>query len=99
MASPDAVARAVETPRRVHRAAPVIITGTNGKTSTARMIEGPVAHTTCVGRFTSPHLESVTERICINGAPVPDTTVRIWDEHRPLPADCGRGDDPAASPP
>lgn len=36
----DAVARAVEILGDVHRAAPVIhITGTNGKTSTARMIE------------------------------------------------------------
>ena len=36
----DAVARAVEILGDVHRAAPVIhITGTNGKTSTARLIE------------------------------------------------------------
>ena len=36
----DAVARAVEILGDVYRAAPVIhITGTNGKTSTARMIE------------------------------------------------------------
>ena len=37
-----------------------------------------------VGRFTSPHLESVTERISINGAPVPDATfVRIWEKSPP----------------
>ena len=82
----DAVARAVEILGDVHRAAPVIhITGTNGKTSTARMIEALLlGHDLRVGRFTSPHLESVTERICINGAPVPDATfVRIWDEIAP----------------
>ena len=82
----DAVARAVEVLGDVHRAAPVIhITGTNGKTSTARMIEALLlGHDLRVGRFTSPHLESVTERICINGAPVPDATfVRIWDEIAP----------------
>lgn len=82
----DAVARAVEILGDVHRAAPVIhITGTNGKTSTARMIEALLlGHDLRVGRFTSPHLESVTERICINGAPVPDATfVRIWEEITP----------------
>jgi dihydrofolate synthase/folylpolyglutamate synthase len=36
------------------------------------------------GRYTSPHLSKVTERISIDGAPVPDETfVRIWDEIRP----------------
>lgn len=69
-----------------NRAAPVIhLTGTNGKTSTARMIEaGLLAHDLRVGRYTSPHLSKVTERICIDGRPVEDETfVRIWDEIRP----------------
>ena len=69
-----------------NRAAPVIhLTGTNGKTSTARMIEaGLLAHDLRVGRYTSPHLTSVTERICVDGEPVSDETfVRIWDEIRP----------------
>ena len=36
------------------------------------------------GRYTSPHLTKVTERISIDGAPVNDETfVRIWDEIRP----------------
>ncbi|MGQ7788865.1 bifunctional folylpolyglutamate synthase/dihydrofolate synthase [Nesterenkonia sp. K-15-9-6] len=68
------------------RAAPVIhLSGTNGKTSTARMIEaGLLAHDLRVGRYTSPHLAKVTERICLDGSPVPDETfVRIWDEIRP----------------
>jgi dihydrofolate synthase/folylpolyglutamate synthase len=51
---------------------PVIhLTGTNGKTSTARMIEGLVrALGLRTGRFTSPHLESMTERIVIDGEPL-----------------------------
>lgn len=68
------------------RAVPVIhITGTNGKTSTARMIETLLrGHDLRTGRYTSPHLSSVTERISIDGEPVSDETfVRIWDEIRP----------------
>lgn len=47
------------------------ITGTNGKTSTARMIESLVGtYGLRTGRFTSPHLTSVTERIAIDGEPI-----------------------------
>ncbi|KNE84041.1 MULTISPECIES: bifunctional tetrahydrofolate synthase/dihydrofolate synthase [Streptomyces] len=47
------------------------ITGTNGKTSTARMIEALLtAFDLRTGRYTSPHVQSVTERISIDGAPV-----------------------------
>ncbi|MEV8183342.1 Mur ligase family protein [Specibacter sp. NPDC078692] len=69
-----------------NKAFPIIhITGTNGKTSTARMIEcGLLAHDLRTGRYTSPHLTKVTERISVDGAPVSDETfVRIWDEIRP----------------
>ncbi|WP_419721917.1 bifunctional folylpolyglutamate synthase/dihydrofolate synthase [Rothia nasisuis] len=82
----DAMARAVEVLGEPHRAAPVIhVTGTNGKTSTARMIESLLmAHDIRVGRYTSPHISSVTERIAIDGAPVADSTfVRIWSEIQP----------------
>ncbi|GGH58145.1 bifunctional folylpolyglutamate synthase/dihydrofolate synthase [Rothia aerolata] len=82
----DAVARAVEILGEPNKAAPVIhITGTNGKTSTARMIERILmAHDLRTGRFTSPHLSSVTERISIDGEPVSDETfVRIWEEIQP----------------
>ncbi|WP_120005988.1 bifunctional folylpolyglutamate synthase/dihydrofolate synthase [Nesterenkonia muleiensis] len=68
------------------RAAPVIqVGGTNGKTSTARMLEaGLLAHDLRVGRYSSPHMGPVTERIAVDGKPVPDETfVRIWDEIRP----------------
>ena len=51
---------------------PVIqVTGTNGKGSTAVMIEALLlALGLRVGRFSSPHLVDVTERICIDGAPL-----------------------------
>ena len=49
------------------------IAGTNGKTSTARMIDQLLANLGYrVGRYTSPHLESFTERIIIKGEPISD---------------------------
>ncbi|MHA7264573.1 bifunctional folylpolyglutamate synthase/dihydrofolate synthase [Arthrobacter sp. TMN-37] len=69
-----------------NKAFPIVhITGTNGKTSTARMIESLLlAHDLRTGRYTSPHLSKVTERISIDGEPVADETfVRVWDEIRP----------------
>ena len=60
--------------------APVIhLTGTNGKTTTARIIEQVlIAHGLRTGRYTSPHLSKVTERITLDGQPVEDETfVRI----------------------
>src|SRR5271156_1323940 len=54
------------------RSCPVIhITGTNGKTSTARMIDALLrSRGLRTGRFTSPHLVSIRERICVDGAAV-----------------------------
>jgi dihydrofolate synthase/folylpolyglutamate synthase len=54
------------------RAYPVIhLTGTNGKTSTARMIDTIIRATGLrTGRFTSPHVESMTERISLDGDPL-----------------------------
>ena len=49
----------------------VHITGTNGKTSTARMIEALfTAFDLRTGRYTSPHVQSITERISLDGAPI-----------------------------
>ncbi|MDQ0777273.1 dihydrofolate synthase/folylpolyglutamate synthase [Streptomyces aurantiacus] len=55
------------------RAYPAIhITGTNGKTSTARMIEALLgAFDLRTGRYTSPHVQSITERISLDGASIP----------------------------
>src|SRR3954447_6220436 len=54
------------------RAFPAIhLTGTNGKTSTARMIDNLLrAHGLHTGRYTSPHLETVRERISLDGEPI-----------------------------
>lgn len=51
---------------------PVIhVTGTNGKTSTARMIEVLLrSYGLRTGLFTSPHLVDPRERICLDGEPV-----------------------------
>lgn len=47
------------------------VAGTNGKTTTARMIDSLMYATGLrTGRFTSPHLESMLERIAINGEPI-----------------------------
>ncbi|QBR93934.1 bifunctional folylpolyglutamate synthase/dihydrofolate synthase [Nocardioides euryhalodurans] len=53
---------------------PVIhLTGTNGKTSTSRMIDTLLrAMELRTGRFTSPHVERMSERICVDGRPLTD---------------------------
>ena len=49
----------------------VHITGTNGKTSTSRMVDSLLGATGLrTGRFTSPHLQLVTERISVDGVPI-----------------------------
>jgi dihydrofolate synthase / folylpolyglutamate synthase len=64
------------------RAYPAIhLTGTNGKTSTARMIDALLrAHGLHTGRYTSPHLETVRERISLDGEPVSEE--RLIDTYR-----------------
>lgn len=67
--------------------APVIhLTGTNGKTSTARMIESLLrASGLRTGLLTSPHLERFTERICIDGEPIPDAQLEAnWIDIKPF---------------
>jgi dihydrofolate synthase/folylpolyglutamate synthase len=64
--------RAVELlgdPQRSYRV--IHITGTNGKTSTSRIIERILReHGLRTGRFTSPHLINLNERIAIDGEPI-----------------------------
>lgn len=71
-------------PQKTYRV--VHITGTNGKTSTARMIESLLrAHGLRTGLFTSPHLERFTERIMIDGEPIADAAIAdAWDEIEPF---------------
>ncbi|MFZ2515129.1 MAG: dihydrofolate synthase, partial [Candidatus Lutibacillus vidarii] len=54
------------------RSYPVIhLTGTNGKTSTTRMVETLLREMgLTTGRFTSPHLHDMRERIAIGGEPI-----------------------------
>jgi dihydrofolate synthase/folylpolyglutamate synthase len=71
------------------RTYPVIhLTGTNGKGSTAAMIESLLrAVGLRTGRFTSPHVTSVTERITINGEPISDERFDdVWREIEPYVA-------------
>jgi dihydrofolate synthase/folylpolyglutamate synthase len=62
------------------------LTGTNGKTSTARMIDALLRELGVrTGRHTSPHLESVAERICIDGKPLtPERFAEVYDEVAPF---------------
>ncbi|MBM7490376.1 dihydrofolate synthase/folylpolyglutamate synthase [Micromonospora luteifusca] len=69
------------------RAYPSIhLTGTNGKTSTARMIDSLLrAHGLHTGRYTSPHLETVRERISLDGEPVSEERfTSVYREIKPL---------------
>lgn len=63
----------------------VHITGTNGKTSTARMIESLIrAYGLRPGLMTSPHLVKVNERILIDGEPISDEAfVFNWNDIEP----------------
>ena len=62
------------------------IAGTNGKSSTARMVDSLLrAFHRRVGLVTSPHLQRVTERIGIDGQPIhPRDYVRIGHEIKPF---------------
>ncbi|MDG4805740.1 bifunctional folylpolyglutamate synthase/dihydrofolate synthase [Micromonospora sp. WMMD1120] len=69
------------------RAYPSIhLTGTNGKTSTARMIDSLLrAFGLHTGRYTSPHLETVRERISLDGEPVSEERfAAVYQEVKPL---------------
>ena len=75
--------RAVDLLGNPEKTYPIIhVTGTNGKGSTiAFMRELFVAHGKKVGTFTSPHIISINDRICINGQPIADEDfVRIANQ-------------------
>ena len=62
------------------------LTGTNGKSSTARMVDALLqAFGLRPGRYTSPHLDSVTERITLDGQPITEERfAEVWDEIAPF---------------
>jgi dihydrofolate synthase / folylpolyglutamate synthase len=64
----------------------VHLTGTNGKTSTTRMVERLLREMGLnTGRFTSPHLHDVRERIVIGGEPVDEQRfLDAYDEVLPF---------------
>ena len=65
------LARALGHPE--HRFPSVVVAGTNGKGSTVAILDSILrAHGLRVGRFTSPHLVSIGERILVNGRQLPD---------------------------
>ena len=60
------LAKALGHPER--RVPSVVVAGTNGKGSTVAILDSILrAHGLRVGRFTSPHLVSINERILVNG--------------------------------
>ena len=71
-------------PQRNYRI--VHITGTNGKTSAARMIERILReHGLRTGRLTSPHLVRFNERIALDGEPVEDQRIiDVYNENEPI---------------
>jgi dihydrofolate synthase / folylpolyglutamate synthase len=78
-----AVCELLGDPQRSFRT--VHLTGTNGKTSTSRMVERLVReHGLRTGRFTSPHLTDVRERIAIDGEPISaERFVEVWQDVAP----------------
>lgn len=82
----DRVAELIDllgSPQHSYRA--IHLTGTNGKTSTSRMIERLLREMGLrTGRFTSPHLHTVRERIAIDGESIsPEQFVATWEEISP----------------
>lgn len=71
-------------PQRAYRV--IHVTGTNGKTSTTRFIERILReHGLRTGRFTSPHLVRLNERMAIDGEPVSNERLySVWQEIKPL---------------
>lgn len=84
------------------RGYPVVhLTGTNGKTSTSRMIDALLTEVGLrTGRYTSPHLQRATERINLDNRPVsPERYVAAYREVEPVVelVDAKRGEAPALS--
>ncbi|MEU0560964.1 folylpolyglutamate synthase/dihydrofolate synthase family protein [Dactylosporangium sp. NPDC006015] len=80
----EALLDSLGSPQRAYPA--IHLTGTNGKTSTARMIDSLLrAHGLRTGRYTSPHLQTIRERISIEGEPITEERfVEVYEEVQPL---------------
>lgn len=83
----ERVARCMELLGDPQHSFPLVhLTGTNGKTSTTRIVERLLRETgLSTGRFTSPHLHDMRERIALNGEPIsPQRFVDTWDDIAPF---------------
>lgn len=83
----DRIAALVDVLGEPHRGYPVVhLTGTNGKTSTARMVDALLTEIGLrTGRYTSPHLQRATERINVDNRPVtPERYVEIYRDVEPF---------------
>ena len=83
----DRVAAVLELMGDPQRAMQVVhVAGTNGKTSTSRMVDQLLTTAGIrTGRFTSPHLRSITERICLDNEDISaEALVAAYEEIRPL---------------
>jgi dihydrofolate synthase/folylpolyglutamate synthase len=79
----EAICEALNHPERQIPA--IHITGTNGKTSTARIATSLLTATgLTVGTYTSPHLETLRERITLSGEPISEESfAEMFDHLRP----------------
>ena len=83
----DRIAAVMDVLGEPQRSFPVVhVTGTNGKTSTTRIIERLLREMGLrTGRFTSPHLQDVRERIAFDGEPISaERFVETYDEIAPI---------------
>ncbi|MGB3443510.1 MAG: folylpolyglutamate synthase/dihydrofolate synthase family protein [Actinophytocola sp.] len=79
-----------------HKSYPILhVAGTNGKTSVTRMIDALLTRIGLrTGRYTSPHLQLVTERIAVDGEPIsPDRYVEVYRDIEPYLGMIDRGSD------
>ena len=75
-----AVAELLDHPELTYPA--IQITGTNGKTTTARIVTAlACAHGLTTGTFISPHIDAVTERISVCGRPISNDEFADEYEH------------------
>jgi len=82
----DRIADLVDLLAEPHRAYPVLhVAGTNGKTSTTRLVDALLTRIGLrTGRYTSPHLQLVTERIALDNVPIsPDRYVEVYRDIAP----------------
>ncbi|MBW0091730.1 bifunctional folylpolyglutamate synthase/dihydrofolate synthase [Pseudonocardia sp. KRD-184] len=85
--STERIAALVDVLGEPHRGYPVVhLTGTNGKTSTARMVDALLTEIGLrTGRYTSPHLQRATERINIDNRPItPERYVGVYRDVEPF---------------